>query len=442
VTKKSGPSSKQALFLMLLEVLEGFYGGAAGGGKSDCLLMAALMFVDVPGYSAIIFRRSYTDLSKSGALIARSFEWLSGSKARWDAVNHTWNFPSGAKLSFGFLENDFDVYHHQSAEYHFIGYDELTQFTEFQYTYMISRARRLEGSFVPIRIRSASNPPGLVRGQVYGEWVKARFLPWFICPDCGGKEQTANMQQVVCSKCGKENGYVSFNEGRVFVPAKLDDNAYIDKPTYVKSLSTLDPVTRQQLLNGSWDVNPRGTMFQRGWFKIVDDYPRNSRCLRFWDKAATEPKKGKEPDYTAGPKVTLNAGRYFFVDLVHFRGSPKLNEDTILQTAKVDGREVEVCMEQEPGSAGVDTIDHYAREVLVGYNFRGVRSTGDKTLYAAPLASAAEAGNVYIVKAPWNKVFLDEFEAFPQGAHDDIVDAASKACTALAVGRDPKVRHA
>src|SRR5665647_1234788 len=180
-TKKSGPSSKQALFLMLLEVLEAFYGGAAGGGKSDCLLMAALMFVDVPGYSAIIFRRSYTDLTKSGALIARSFEWLSGTKARWDAVNHTWNFPSGAKLAFGFLENDFDVYHHQSAEYHFIGFDELTQFTEFQYTFMISRARRLEGSFVPIRIRirSASNPPGLVRGRVFGEWVKARFLPWF-----------------------------------------------------------------------------------------------------------------------------------------------------------------------------------------------------------------------------------------------------------------------
>ena len=68
------------------------------GAKAIALLMAALMFVDVPGYSAIIFRRSYTDLSKSGALIARSFEWLSGSKARWDAVNHTWNFPSGAKL--------------------------------------------------------------------------------------------------------------------------------------------------------------------------------------------------------------------------------------------------------------------------------------------------------------------------------------------------------
>ena len=124
-------------------------------------------------------------------------------------------FSSGTKLAFCLLENDFDVYHHQSAEYHFIGFDELTQFTEFQYTFMISRARRLEGSFVPIRIRSASNPPGLVRGE-FGEWSKSRFLPWFTCSACGNKEQTADLKMVVCSKCGSTTGHVEFNEDRTF----------------------------------------------------------------------------------------------------------------------------------------------------------------------------------------------------------------------------------
>ena len=95
-------------------------------------------------------------------------EQLSGTKAKWDHVDHTWHFTSGAKVAFGFLENDADVYHHQSAEYHFIVFDEVTQFTEFQYTYMISRGRRLQGTKVPIRIRSASNPPGLVNGLKYG----------------------------------------------------------------------------------------------------------------------------------------------------------------------------------------------------------------------------------------------------------------------------------
>src|SRR4030042_7072384 len=130
-TGKSGPTLKQAKFLLLLDVLEALFGGSAGGGKSDALLMGAIMFADVPGYAAIIFRRSFTDLNKPGALISRSFEWFGKTKARWDAINHTWHFPCGATLTFGFLENDRDVYHHQSAEYQFIGFDEVTQFTEF-----------------------------------------------------------------------------------------------------------------------------------------------------------------------------------------------------------------------------------------------------------------------------------------------------------------------
>ena len=413
LTGRSGPTQKQTLFLCLLDSLEAFFGGAAGGGKSDALLMAALMFVEEPKYSAIIFRRSFTDLSKPGALIDRSFEWLSGTAAKWEAINHTWHFPSGAKLTFGFLENDTDVYHHQSAEYHFEGFDELTQFTEFQYTYMISRARRLEGSFIPIRIRSASNPPGVVRGVVHGEWVKNRFLPWFTCHSCGFREQTAVLNQTVCPKCAG-NGQVKFNEGRIFIPAKLLDNPFIDKITYEKSLENLDPVTREQLKAGNWSVNPKGTMFQRGWFKIVDDSPKDAITVRWWDRAATEPTKNKEPDWTAGAKVAFKDGCYYMLDLIHFRGSPKTNEDTINQTAQIDGKGVGVYMEQEPGSAGVDTIDHYARYVLPGYVFQGIRSTGSKELYAGPVASAAEAGNFFILRAPWNRVFLDEFEAFPK----------------------------
>jgi predicted phage terminase large subunit-like protein len=439
LTGKSGPTKKQALFLCLLEQLEAFYGGAAGGGKSDALLMAAAMFFDIPKYSAIIFRKSFTDLAKPGALIDRSFQWFSGTKARWEAINHTWHFPSGAKLAFGYVENDMDVYHYQSAEFNYEAFDEVTHFTRFQYTYLISRARRLEGSFVPIRIRAAANPPGVIDGKIPGEWVKERFLPWFICPDCGCKEQTSNLGQRFCSKCGRGNGHVEFNEGRVFIPAKLDDNAYLDRKSYVESLKELDPVTREQLLNGNWSINPRGTMFQRGWFKIVDDYPRDALTARFWDRAATESTKGKDPDWTAGVKVAYKDGRYYIVDLVHFRGTPKTNEDTIKLTTEIDGLVIPVCMEQEPGSAGVDTIDHYARHVLPGYNFRGIHSTGPKELYASPLASAAEAGNVFLVRGPWNREFLDEFESFPQGPHDDIVDAASKCCHQLATASLPGI---
>jgi predicted phage terminase large subunit-like protein len=82
-------------------------------------------------------------------------------------------------------------------------------------------------------------------------------------------------------------------------------------------------------------------------------------------------------------------------------------------------------------SAGVNDIDNYARRVLVGYCFRGVKSTGSKEVRANPLSSLAEQGNFRLRQSPWNREFLDEFELFPQGAHDDIVDATSKAFSKL-----------
>jgi predicted phage terminase large subunit-like protein len=84
-------------------------------------------------------------------------------------------------------------------------------------------------------------------------------------------------------------------------------------------------------------------------------------------------------------------------------------------------------MEQEPGSARVSDIDHYSRHVLPGFCFRGVKETGSKELRANPLSSAAEQGRVKLVEGNWINDFLDEFEMFPEGAHDDIVDATSGA---------------
>ena len=76
----------------MLRHLEAFYGGAAGGGKSIALLMAALQYVDVPGYAAIIFRRSYADLSLPGALMDRAHEWLGSTDAVWHEQIKTWVF--------------------------------------------------------------------------------------------------------------------------------------------------------------------------------------------------------------------------------------------------------------------------------------------------------------------------------------------------------------
>lgn len=396
------PTVKQGEFLLCNDK-EALYGGAAGGGKSNALLMAALQYVEVPGYAAIIFRRTYKDLALPGALMDRAHKWLDTTDAHWSENNKTWTFPSGATLTFAYLATENDKYNYQGSEYQFVGFDELTQFEESQYRYLFSRLRRLEGVQVPLRARVASNPGG--RGH---EWVKQRF---FVEGD---------------------------KSGRIFIPAKLEDNPYLDTKEYEQSLMELDPVTRAQLREGNWDVLPDGNKFKRGWFKIVDDYPKDGRTVRYWDLAATEPKPGKDPDWTAGAKVLEKDGQYWILDVRRDRLTPKGVEEFILQTAETDGREISIYMEREPGSSGVNTIDYYARKVLKGFAFQGHNTTGSKEVRANPVSAAAENGNVFLVRGDWINAFLDEITSFPQGAHDDMVDAVSGAFGKLVEAKERK----
>jgi predicted phage terminase large subunit-like protein len=365
------------------------YGGAAGGGKSDWLLMGALQYVDVPGYSALLLRRTFQQLSLEGALIPRSHEWLGGTAARWNGEKRQWRFPSGAVLQFGHLEHEKDKYNYQSAEFQFVGFDELTQFTRSQYTYLFSRLRRLKASKVPLRAWSASNPGG--GGH---DWVKDRFM-------------------------------VERKPTRYFVPAALKDNPHLDRAEYVSALAELDPVTRRQLLDGDWDVRPSGALFKREWFTIVDAAPANARSVRGWDFAATLPKPGTDPDWTVGVKVSEADGIYYIEDVKRDRLTSRGVEALFVQTCALDGSGTTQWIEQEPGSSGKMASEALIRAAR-GYTVRAERSTGSKAERAAPFASQAEAGNVRLVRGPWNAAYLDELEAFaPDCSHDDQVDGSS-----------------
>jgi predicted phage terminase large subunit-like protein len=328
--------------------------------------------------------------------MSRSFDWLQGTDARWHDKEKTWNFPSGATLTFGYLDAPRDHYRYQGSAFQFIGFDELTQFKENQYLYLHSRLRRLAGSEVPLRMRAASNP-----GDIGHEWVKARFISLETRPP----------------NC-------------MFIPASLDDNPHLDRDSYIQSLQKLDPITREQLLSGNWDVRPEGGLFKRAWLKPTDAIPRDMQLCRYWDKAATE----GGGDWTAGALVGIDQGRVYVLDVKRCQERPAGVEALIHQTAQLDGPEVMIRMEQEPGSAGVDVIDHYARQVLVGYNFKGVKSTGSKVSRAAALSTAAEQGNLWISSGPFAGVLIDEMVLFPtQGAHDDQVDAVAGGYNALAL---------
>ena len=218
------PHPKQEEFLRL-NTQEALFGGATGGGKSDALLMAALQNVDIPGYSALLLRRTYPELTGPAGLIARAHEWLQPTKARWNAERREWRFPSGAVVQFGYMDSEQDRYRYQGAEYQFIGWDELTHFPEDWYLWMFSRLRKTKDLRVTLRVRGASNP-----GNIGHEWVKARFID----PP---------------------------HPDRPFVPSLLVDNPSIDA-SYLASLALLDEATRRQFELGIWDVDSAGLVYR------------------------------------------------------------------------------------------------------------------------------------------------------------------------------------
>jgi len=351
----------------------------------------------VHGYQAVLIRKHYTELSKAGGLIDVSREMLLGTGATWNASLHRWTSPEGAILEFGHLENDSALEKYQSTEYQFIGTDEVTELELNQYQFLFSRMRKpVWLKEIPLRMRSASNPRG-----PGAPWVKQRFLV----------EGRAN--------------------GRLFIPAKLWDNPYIDKESYVKSLMNLDPFTREQLLAGNWDAKPPGGKFRREWFGFVDAVPADARKVRYWDLAATEPKLGKDPSWTVGLLMAEHNDFFYLVDIRRVQEAPRGVEQLILHTAAMDGDEVDIWMEEEGGSSGKNTTDHYTR-VLQKYSFHAQRATGSKEVRSNPVSSQAEAGNIKLLKdREWMNAFLDEIEIFPHGQHDDQVDAMSGAYHAL-----------
>lgn len=403
------PSPHQAAFL-LVQQKEAFYGGAAGGGKSIALLMAALQYVDNPKYKALILRRTFADLSAPGALIDIAHEWLGPTDAVWNESKHQWTFPSGAVLKFGHMANEADKTQYQGAAYQFVGYDELTHFSETMYLYLFSRMRKQKGVDIPIRMRAAGNPGGV--GHV---WVKERFID---PPD----SESMTPAEIRAQRAK-----------RIFIPSGLQDNPYLDKEDYIDSLMELDSVTRSQLMNGDWDIQADGNMFKREWFdnRILTSVPEKvtfRRMVRYWDLASTDEAKAikdkGDPDYTASVLQALgDDGNIYILEITRDRMTPAKVEELVQSVATRDGRAgVAIHMEQEPGSSGANTISTYQR-LLLGYNFRGDKPTGNKIERARTASAACEHGFVYIVKGFNTNKFLAEAQAFPAGTHDDMVDA-------------------
>ena len=213
------------------EAFETLFGGAAGGGKSYGQLVDALLYaLKYPKSKQIIFRSTFADLEKS--LIRVSLDFYPLSIASYNNSKHTWKFDNGSIIDFGYIQYEKDVYQYQSAEYDVIRFDELTHFTEFMYTYMISRCRGANP--YPKGMKSSTNPGGV--GHV---WVKERFI------DIG--------EPNVIHNCKLETGE---EVTRIFIPSLVTDNKFMLEydPDYIKRLDALPEKERKALKYGDWDI--------------------------------------------------------------------------------------------------------------------------------------------------------------------------------------------
>lgn len=415
----------------------GIYGGAAGGGKTFGLLLDPLRHYQNSKFGGVVFRRTAVQVRNEGGLWDTSMTVypLFRSKPRESSLE--WRFPSGMSVSFGNLEYEKDVLNWQGAQIPWIGFDELTHFTEKQFFYLMSRNRSVSGA--KPRIRATCNPDP-------DSWVR-KFIDWWIgedgypVPERAGKLRYfirvddkmiwADSPEEIFERYGR--GSEIQPKSVTFIPAKLEDNKILMEkdPAYAGTLLALGRVDRMRLKEGNWNVRASaGNLFRREWFPLVDQVPGGwHKCIRFWDRAATKPnEENKDPDWTRGLKLyAYPDGTFCVVDLKSMQDTPGQVELLVKNVASHDTYLVKIKSQQDPGSAGVAEAERFIR-MLSGYDVHVETMPKDKVTRAKSASAQAEWGNIKVLRAPWNEEFFTELENFPtEGMHDDIVDTLSGA---------------
>lgn len=456
------PTVKQLAYL-LLPHKEALYGGAAGGGKSDCLLMGALQYVDYPGYSAMILRKTLTDLKQPGALLERSMNWLRGTDAHWEPGTHTWVFPTTdpygnpdvpAKLTFGYIGESQAYLRYLGIELQYCAFDEVTQHNQEDYRYLFSRLRKLvcpihkikdgKPNYVngcpscarqrslPLRMRAATNP-----GGPGASWVKRRFR---IGPDIDTKEAALK---------GLKVRYIGHHPKRPFIPSFASDNPYLDQESYGHSLDELDPTTREQLRDGRWDVSPHAR-FKKHWaryytkrgdyFILGNESHHSDNLIRLFctvDPAASS-KHGpgdyltwkKEPSYTVISVwgVTKNY-HLLWLDMVRFR---KEIPDVIAAMKVVNRLWRPDAFYVEANGLGQGVYQGAIRE---GLTVQPIHTRADKVVNASEAMIRMSQGRIWFPEeASWLRTVEDEVFLWTGDPvrTDDIVDSLSNAARQVA----------
>ncbi|MEX2175759.1 MAG: hypothetical protein WD872_15450 [Pirellulaceae bacterium] len=402
--------------------------------NSTALLMAALQFVHVPGYAALILRKDTQRLSLAGGLMPRSHEWLAPAGVQWNATRRQWSFPAGlapATITFGYLDSPLDKYRYASSEYQLIAFDELTELAEADYLFLFSRLRKPTVLDAPLRVRSASNP-----GNVGHLWVKQRFIDLATAES----ESCVSRQQA------------QWKVGRSYIPSRIADNPFLNGDEYRQSLAHLPPIERERLMNGDWSVVEQG-LIRAEWLRdyvcasgdqlelLAPDgrllsVVRPERCRRFItvDPAGTSADRmrearGREASWTVAqvwdqPRQELSRFlilRHQVRERVGFDGLcallRKLNDEWEPERIWIENEKL--------GQASVDVLQ---TEMPI----ECIRTRGrDKSARASRLIDKLQRGEIYLPKydTAWRPAFEAELLSWT-GRDDqpaDQIDAAAYA---------------
>lgn len=407
------------------------YGGAAGGGKSYGIVIDALRGIADPGYSAVLFRRSYRQLELPGGLIDRArLIYAPLKEGVFNGSKYEWKFPSGSKVVFRHLQHEQNIYDYQGAEFTYIAFDELTHFPESAWDYLSSRLRAPISYFKPY-MRATTNPDA-------DSWV-ATLIDWWIDPATGFplKERAGILRWFVRIK-GETiwannpddlSKYEAIPRSFTFIPASLADNPALTEgdPTYLAALQALHPVERARLLEGNWKVRfSAGKFFTREWFNLINysDVPKCPK-VRFWDIAATDGEVSKQACYTAGVLMAFDGNKYYVLDVIAEQFAPDRVFDLMVETANKDGYDTVIRWEKQPAAAG-KFLDNQIIELLDGFDAAFQQIKGQKNQRALPFARSASLGDVSVVEGEWNDRYFNWLTAFPD-AGADVTDASSGA---------------
>ena len=429
------------------------FGGGAGGSKTFSLLLKAAMHISQKDFTAVFFRRTGPEIMTSGGLWDSASALYSplGMVGRASPGTRDWVLAAtGARISFAGLQHERDKVKKKGAQIAGLYFDELDSFTEEQFTYMLSRNRPFGTCEVLPHCCASVNPNA-------DSWIRDWISPWVV-PDhpmygtvkygellwfrrFEGPVPTSIKPYVIhrnlMGSRGSSMVWVTedcpFAKSITYIPSSLAENPFID-PNYEANLLSLSKVERERLLGyhpHCWLVRASaGNVLNANWFlrmEAGEELPTFSKRVRSWDFAAS----AGRGDWTVGLLLGITpTGHYVVLDIVRGQWSAADVEQKVRETALRDGEGVPIIIEEEKGAAGQNLIAAY-RRLLRGWSVTASKITGDKVVRARKASARTEQRKVSVVFADWAETFVQECDSFPQGSHDDMVDAFAAAVNFL-----------